>query len=168
MRSSTLTALLVLCAMTGSYAQLADIDPDWKETEVPPPPAFKTDQLIPLEMPRHLTTRFGVDPDSLRITPDGIVRYVMVASSPSGNLNVSYEGIRCLTAEVKVYARRGATGQWNAVSNAQWRPLNGNQPSLHALALARQGACAGRAATAQSNAEIVRRLKNPNSEASQH
>lgn len=164
MRSSILTALLLLFAVTGSYAQLTDIDPDWTETEVPPPPAFRTDQLIPLEMPRHLTTRFGVDPDSLRVTPDGIVRYVMVFSSPGGNLNASYEGIRCLTAEVKIYARHGATGQWNTVANAQWRPLNGNQPSLHALALARQGACAGRAATAQSNAEIVRRLKNSNSD----
>ena len=168
MRTSRLIALLLLCAVTRSYAQLADIDPDWKETEVPPPPAFSTDRLIPLEMPRHLSTRFGVDPDSLRVTPDGIVRYVMVARSPGGNVNASYEGIRCLTAEVKIYARHNTAGQWNAVSNAQWRPLNGNQPSLHALALARQGACEGRAATAQSSAEIVRRLKNTNAGPSQH
>lgn len=168
MRHRCLIALLLACSAAATQAQLTDIDPDWKETEVPPPPALKTDKLIPLEMPRHLSTRFGVDPDSLRVTPDGIVRYVVVASSPSGNINASYEGIRCQTAEVKVYARHGATGQWTPVSNAQWRPLNNNQPSLHALALARQGACEGRAATAQSTADIVRKLKNPNTDPSQH
>ncbi len=166
MRHNGLIAFLLSCSATATLAQLAAIDPDWKETEVPPPPALKTDRLIPLEMPRHLTTRFGVDPDSLRITQDGIVRYVVVTSSPSGNINASYEGIRCQTAEVKVYARYGATGQWTAVSNAQWRPLNSNQPSLHALALARQGACEGRAAAARSTTDIVRKLKNPDTETS--
>ncbi len=145
-------------------AQLADVDPDWKEIDVPPPPAFKTDGLVAIEMPRHISVKFGVDPESLRITDDGIVRYVMVASSAGGNINAMYEGVRCLTGEVKTYARYGASGHWSPVVDPQWKPLNGNQPSMHALAFARQGACDGRAATAQSPPAIISRLKNPSAD----
>jgi len=151
----------LLLAISSAFAQLVDMDPDWKELEVPPPPAFKTDGLVYVDMPRYVTVKLGVDPETLRITNDGIVRYVMVATSPSGSTNATYEGIRCLTGEVKTYARYGTTGKWNALADPQWKPLNGNQPSLHALALARQGACLGRSAAAPSAEAIISTLKNP-------
>ncbi len=167
MRISAMPALILLLALgsiSSASAQLIDQDPDWKEVEVPAPPAFKTDRLVQLEMPRHVSMKLGVDPETLRITSDGIVRYVMVATSPNGNTNATYEGIRCLTGEVKTYARQGATGKWSPIADPQWKPLNGNQPSLHALALARQGACDGRAAASRSPEDIVRKLKNPRPE----
>jgi hypothetical protein len=145
-----------------TWAALVDIDPDWQETDAPPPPAFSRDKLIPVDMPLYVTLKLGVDPSTLTITSDGVVRYVMVASSTSGSFTAMYEGIRCLTGEVKLYARFSASGQWRAVDNPQWRPLNDNQPSPHALALARQGACDGRSAAAASTAAIVQRLLNPN------
>lgn len=145
-------------------AQLTDLDPDWKEIDVPPPPAFKTSGLVSIEMPRHVSVKFGVDPESLRITDDGIVRYVMVATSPGGNVNAMYEGIRCLTGEVKTYARYGASSRWSPLVDPQWKPLNDNQPSMHALAFARQGACDGRAAAARSPLAIIGRLKNPSAD----
>ena len=156
--------LLVACMLTscGAFAQLREADPDWKESEAPTPPAFRTDRTIALEMPRHVTTRLGVDPQTIRITDDGIVRYVMVATNAAtDSVNASYEGIRCVTGEVKVYARYSSAGAWRAVPNPEWRQLNGNQPSLHAFAFARQGACDGRAATGGSVADIVSRLKFP-------
>lgn len=164
MRISATSVLGLLFATLNAFAQLVDADPDWKEVEVPPPPAFKTDRLVYVDMPRHITVKLGVDPETLRITDDGIVRFVMVATSPGGSVNASYEGIRCTTGEVKTYARYGTSGKWNVLPDPQWKPLNGNQPSMHALALARQGACDGRAATAQSAAAIISRLKNPSPE----
>ena len=150
----------VLALATGAcLAQLVDLDPDWKEVQVPAPPALKTDKLLPLEMPRYLTTRFGVDADSIRVTTDGIVRYVMVTTAPGGSTYGSYEGIRCQTAEFKVYAKTNSGGQWTPVTDPQWRPLNANMPSQHALALARQGACNGRAMAEPSSEAIVRRLR---------
>lgn len=143
-----------------AFAQLRDIDPDWKETEVPPPPSFRVDHTIALDMPAHVTVKVGVDPDTLRVTDDGIVRYVVVARSPGGSVNASYEGIRCLTGEVKVYARSSSSGTWRPVANADWKPLNGNQPSAHALVLARQGACDGRAPSSGNTATIIGRLKS--------
>lgn len=138
-------------------------DPDWKEADVPAPPAFNKDRLIPVSMPPYATLRFGVDPATLMITHDGVVRYVMVAQGAGGSGTVSamYEGIRCAAGEFKTYARLGASGQWASVSNPPWRPLADNNTSKHALALARQGACDGRSAMARSVQEIVNTLKNP-------
>lgn len=153
--------LLLACMLLSfsAVAQLREADPDWKESEAPPPPQFQAARVLALDMPRHITTRVGVDPETLRITDDGIVRYVMVASTSGGGVNASYEGIRCLTGEVKVYARYSSNGTWRALPDAEWKPLNGNQPSLHALVLARQGACDGRSATGGTVANIVSKLK---------
>jgi len=140
-------------------AQLSDPDPDWKELDAATPPAFEAQRVILLDMPKHLTTRVGVDPDTLQIGSDGIVRYVVVMQSPSGSVNASYEGLRCLTGEVKVYARHGSSAKWTPVAKPEWRPLNSNQPSPHALALARQGVCDGRSAPAVSVSKIISNLK---------
>ena len=144
----------------GSAAQVA-VDPDWKENEAPPPPAFHPDRLIPIDMPRYVSLRFGIDPATLVITPDGIVRYVVVATNTSGSVSAMYEGIRCSSGEVKTYARFSPSGRWSAVKDPQWQALNDNLPSRHAPALARQGVCDGRAMPASSVAEIVRALKSP-------
>ncbi|HEY5581654.1 MAG TPA: CNP1-like family protein [Rhodoferax sp.] len=144
----------------GAAAQLVD-DPDWKESEAPPPPAFNSKQLIAIDMPRYVTLKFGVDPATLSITPEGIVRYVMVATNASGSVNAMYEGIRCASGEVKTYARYSPSGHWSAVKNPPWQALNDNLPSLHAMALARQGACQGRSTPGNSVADIVKALKSP-------
>lgn len=149
---------LLLCAF-GVQAQSQVDDPDWKESDAPVPPAFKTTALIAIDMPHYVTLKFGIDPDTLRITPDGIVRYVMVAVNPSGSVNAMYEGIRCATGNVKTYARAGANGLWSVVKEPEWRNLNDNLPSKHALAFSRQGACEGRATSANSTADIIKALK---------
>ena len=152
--------MLLLCVLANhAAAQLSDPDPDWHEVDVPAPPAVRTDRLIPLELPRYLSVKVGIDANSLQIGSGGVVRYVAVATSPSGNLNASYEGIRCQTGEVKVYARHGSTGTWTPEENPEWQPLRGKQPSLHALAFSHQGACIGRSIDARSPAEILARMK---------
>ena len=150
---------LMLVALGASAQVIAD--PDWKETETPLPPAFTKDRLIPIEMPKYVSVRFGVDPATLTITPDGIVRYVVVASNASGSTNAMYEGIRCATGEVKTYARYTSSGQWSSIQDPQWQRLDANLPSKHAMALAQQGVCDGRSASASSAAGIVYALKNP-------
>ena len=149
---------LAVCAL-GVQAQGLVEDPDWKETEVPAPPAFSQDHLLAIEMPHYVSLKFGVDPATLAITADGIVRYVMVAINASGSVNAMYEGIRCATGEVKTYARAGGSGTWSVIKEPEWRALSDNLPSKHAIAFARQGACDGRAAAASTVADIVRALK---------
>ena len=136
-------------------------DPDWKETEAPPPPAFSKDKLIKIDMPQYVSMRFGVDPATFVITPDGIVRYVVVASNESGSISAMYEGIRCSTGEFKTYARFSSNGQWSLTKDPQWRDMyDTSLPSRHAKSLARQGVCDGMAMAASSVAVIVKSLKN--------
>jgi hypothetical protein len=164
-RQSVLAGLaaLMLAVSSSAMGQVFVEDPDWKEVEVPAAPAFNKDRLIPVTMPPYVTLRFGVDPATLTITDDGVIRYVMVAQNSSGvgTVNAMYEGIRCASGEFKTYSRFSSSGQWAPVGNPQWRPLNDNNTSKHALALARQGACDGRSARARSVSAIVSALRNP-------
>ena len=150
-------AAVLLLAVPLAFAQLAPVDPDWKEIDAPPPPVLRTDRLIGVAIPRS-ELRFGVDPASISVGADGVVRYVIVAASSSGTLNAMYEGIRCSTAEVKVYARHNPGTGWKPVANADWRSLH-NGPQRHSLAIAREGACMGHGANG-SAPQIVRDLSS--------
>jgi hypothetical protein len=163
-KSATIVAgVLLLGLSTSVWSQFAADEPEWKEADVPPPPAFDAGKLIGLDVSPNSSLVYGVDPGSISISQsDGVVRYVMVATSASGARNVMYEGIRCSTGEFKTYARYSADGKWSMVSDPQWRSMFGNMPSKHPLRLAKAGAC-DNAAPASSVKEMVSRLKNPNS-----
>ena len=152
---SGVLALLVWAPQV--QAQQVTEDPDWKETEAPAPPVFSLDKLLPLAMPPYVSLQFGIDPATLTLTADGVVRYVVVARNASGSANAMYEGIRCTTGEVKTYARTNSLGAWAALPSPQWRVMNDNQPSKHALAFARQGACDAHT-PANSVGDIVKAL----------
>jgi hypothetical protein len=151
-------SVVLLAGSTLAHALIVDVDPDWQETEVPAPPALSRDRLLALEMPPYVSLQFGIDAASLAITPDGIVRYVVVARSSSGAVTAFYEGIRCATAEVKTYARSNNEGVWSRPGAVEWQALSANRPSKHAVIFARQAACDG-ATAASSVADIIRALK---------
>ena len=159
---SIVASILLLGLATPVWSQFDVDEPEWKESDAPPPPAFDVGKLVSVEVSPNSSMVYGVDPASIRITQsDGLVRYVMVATSASGVRNVMYEGIRCATGEFKTYARYSSDGKWTSVSNPEWRPMFGNMPSKHPLRLAKAGAC-DNAAPATSVKEMVSRLKNPN------
>ena len=152
-------AVLLGSSAVSCLAQLVD-NPDWKEIDVPPPPAFRVDRLIPIEQPASSNLRFGVDPATISMAADGVVRYVIVASSSGGAMNALYEGIRCTTGEVRTYARSASSGVWTEAVDSPWRKLMEPSPSRHALELARTGVCRG-AAPNKSVEAIVRDLRAP-------
>ncbi len=131
----------------------------WTESEVPPPPPVDFTKLIAFNMAPGMALAYGVDPATVKISKsDSLVRYVMVATSPSGARNVMYEAIRCSTAEFKTYARYSSDGQWRPVEDPEWRSMLNNMQSKHALQFARAGACdAG--TPVSSVAELVNKLK---------
>jgi hypothetical protein len=147
MKCKYLTLLGLSCALLlTTSAALAQQEylldtPEWAEDAVPPPPAFSSEHLIAIDMPPHVTVKVGVDPETIVVGKDGVVRYVMVMRNATGNTNAVYEGVRCTTDEVKTYARSGASGQWSMRANAEWKAVNDNQPSPHAQIFARQGGC---------------------------
>ncbi len=152
----TAVALAGLWACASASALLLD-DASWQEGPVPAPPSFSTDRLLRFEVNRSSSLVFGIDPQTLSISPDDrVVRYVVVASSPSGAHNALYEGIRCATAEVKTYARHSGQ-QWVMASDPQWQPM-ATRPSRHAQQLARQGAC-DNAGTPLRAEDVLRALR---------
>ncbi|MDR3452875.1 MAG: CNP1-like family protein [Rhodoferax sp.] len=159
-RLERLAVALVACVACSAFAQLAAEDSGRKETPAPPAPAFSTSHLITLDLGPSQALKFGIDPDTVSLSADGVVRYVVVASSASGATNAMYEGIRCATGEFKTYARATTAGTWNTVEDPQWLSLYANLPSKHALAVAEQGVCNGKAPAGSAQA-IIRQLKNP-------
>jgi hypothetical protein len=156
-----LGALMLCLSLTGALAQPAADNPDWKESEAPPPPALDLQRLVPFDVSVNSALSYGIDPVSLNVGRDGVVRYVVVARSASGATNAMYEGIRCGSGEVKTYARHSSDGRWNVVSQPEWRSLFGYMPSHHARALAAQGLCSGNAPASSPDA-ILRDLKGQN------
>ena len=158
---SLLACGILLGLSSAVWAQTTFDEPEWKESEVPPPPAFDMGKLVTFEVSANSALVYGVDPASIAISKsDGLVRYVMVATSSSGARNVMYEAIRCTTAEVKTYARYSPQGEWSLLDNPQWRSLYETMPSRHALRFAQAGACDG-ASPPLSVDILVRRLKTP-------
>ena len=149
---------LAVLAPVGASAQFFQDNPDWKETEAPPPPAYDIARLMVIKVNGGQSIVYGVDPATISVTKaDSVVRYVMVATSASGVRNVMYEGLHCATGEMKTYARQ-FSGKWEPTSNPQWQSVFGNMPSTHALAFAKAGACDG-AAPGGTASDIVRRVK---------
>lgn len=149
------TLLLAICSIAS--AQFVADDPDWKEVDVPAPPAFDLKRLVPVEMSVQSQLKWGIDPTSVKMTSDGIIRYVIVAQSSSGVVNAMYEGIRCNKAEFRRYARHNPGSGWVKSTDSDWTPLSKTGASRHPETLAKGGMCDG-AAPPSSVAEAVRKL----------
>jgi hypothetical protein len=94
---------------------------NWKEAEFAPPAYPKDADLIEFQVSSGATFRFFVDAASLSVGADGVVRYTLVARSPSGVTNVSFEGIRCSNKTYKVFAQ-GSGGRWSP-RQGEWREI---------------------------------------------
>lgn len=134
--------------------------PEWKEVEAPPPPPLRAQGLIPIEV-AGTSLRFGVDPKSITVGADEVVRYVVVATGSGGAVNGMYEGVHCGKGQVKVYARHNPDSGWVATKGSDWQDLRAGSASVrHSLAIARGGACQENTPNG-SPAQIAQDLKAP-------
>jgi len=83
--------------------------------------------------------RFFVDSGSISVSRDGVVRYTLVARNSSGTDNVSFEGMRCASVEVRIYAL-GRDGGWVRRAG-DWRSLEGRSVQRWHNALYREYFC---------------------------
>ena len=93
------------------------------EPEVKLPPVPKEQGLLPFAVYPRTEIEYFVDPASISLPGEGIVRFTVVARS-SAAVNISYEGFRCLTRENKVYARANRDGAWIPTKGAGWDPIS--------------------------------------------
>jgi hypothetical protein len=103
------------------------------ERLIPPPPLARSRLVeVTLQIASGTDFRYFVDWGSVSAGEDRIVRYVLVARSPSGSESVTFEGMRC-PKEYRVYAVGRPDGSWGGVPG-EWRPIphlpNAVQPSL--------------------------------------
>jgi len=107
-------SLAAACIAAAACAQLEPL----QEDEALPPLPREADLIEFDAAPSGV--RFLIDRSSIGLGDD-LVRYTLVAQSAAGAQNVSHEGIRCSTAEVRIYAvARGA--EWIRSSGA-WRAI---------------------------------------------
>ena len=65
-----------------------------------------------------------IDPRSVRIGDDSVVRYTVVMISPAGVWNVSHEGLHCGERRYRRYAY-GYEGEWRKPGDTPWLPVSG-------------------------------------------
>ncbi|HMH16661.1 MAG TPA: CNP1-like family protein [Burkholderiales bacterium] len=104
----------------------------------------RQENLVRIYVSSAATFEFFVDPASVSVGQDGVVRYTLIARSPSAAMNVSYEGMRCQTYERKIYALGRSDGTWSQARDPQWTPIGNNQVNRQHTALAEDFFCSGR------------------------
>jgi hypothetical protein len=133
---------VLLAAALAAGPAFAQIFGEWSEGPVPDAPQLRTESLIPIDI-QGFDTRFGVDPASISVGKDGVVRFVFIATSRAGTVNAFYEGVHCAKATYRLYARHSPSQGWKQV-DAEWKPLNEDFEGRYAYQVARAGVCSGR------------------------
>jgi hypothetical protein len=123
-------------AQSGFEEDFDDAKKPWQEIAVQLPAAPKQENLLPFYVGPTATQEFKIDLSSVTLGDDGVVRYVLVASSPSGARNISFEGIRCETNERKLYAFGRPDGSWSRSRRDRWERINSTTRNRQHAALA--------------------------------
>ncbi|QWE18865.1 CNP1-like family protein [Polynucleobacter corsicus] len=115
--------------------------------------------IQPFYVSQQTIFKFAVDTNSILIGNDGITRYTVILTSPNGNSQVQYEGIRCDSFQWRLYGTL-ENGVWKENPLSTWRAIQSNVPNRYQAALA-QGAFCNFSSQEKSIKAIVNSL-NPN------
>ena len=125
-------ALLFACHEIGAQFYDSEFDEkSWVEQQAQLPSFPKAGSLIKIPMENMSSFEVAIDPGSVDIGKDGVVRYVLIAKSNRGSENISFEGIRCETRERKLYAIGKPDKTWGQVRIAGWTNYGANPRSYH-------------------------------------
>jgi hypothetical protein len=151
------------CAQQKSDWELEWERRGWKEAEYKLPALPKAEDLIEFNVSETTDFRFFIDRQSLSVGKDGVVRFTMVARSPSGAENVTYEGIRCSEGNYRVYAYGRPGAGWSE-RDSEWRPIEPRRTQRWHNALYREYFCPQRAIIfdAAEGIDALRRGGHPN------
>jgi hypothetical protein len=102
------------------------------------PPNPKT--LVPFYVSQHTIFKFAVDTDSILIGADGVTRYIVVMTSPNGNVQAQYEGIRCDSFQWRLYGTL-LNDAWKENPLSSWQEIKSNVANRYQAALAQGAFC---------------------------
>lgn len=160
--------LIALACIAGAAG--AQVQSEWEraneerlkqsEEQVVAPPPLERSRLVELQLEADSEFRYFVDAASLSVGADRIVRYAMIARSPSGVENVSFEGLRC-PGEYRIYAVGGSGGSWSGRASG-WRAVPRDE-RIGQHALAKRYFCPARVAirTAEEGVKALRAGGHP-------
>ena len=117
------------------FQYLFDRPSTWTEKKVDTLPAMpQPGDLLPFNVSQNTPLQFALDGKSLTVDSDGVIRYTVVITSPSGARNVNYEGIRCEDYSWKLYAGLNADHDgWDRTVENDWTRIeNGDLNAYHA------------------------------------
>ncbi|MEI6001389.1 CNP1-like family protein [Paraburkholderia bengalensis] len=117
------------------FQYLFDKPSTWTEKKVDTLPAMpQPGNLLPFTVSQNTPLQFSLDAKSLTVDSDGVIRYTVVITSPSGARNVNYEGIRCEDYSWKLYAGLNADHDgWDRTVQNDWSRIeNGDLNAYHA------------------------------------
>ncbi|MDR3087308.1 MAG: CNP1-like family protein [Azoarcus sp.] len=174
MKKTALACFALFCAPHAVWAQNDDNSGNEASAPVAAPqetvpvlPALPDEQkLLAFRVGTLAPGRFLLDPESLKMSEDGITRFVLVMRGSSGGANsITFEGIRCGTGERILYASADRNG-WHPVKNGTWRALDGGNRLVNfdyhgndpRAALAHDYLCDGNAPRRER--DIIAQLRN--------
>ena len=156
---------LILALLAAACSSKPKSESDWEREhqqgpapaaaeEQPAPPAYPGDaNLLEFRVEDPDRFRYFIDRTSVSVEKDGTVRYVLVARSPEGAQNVTYEALRCASGENRVYAVGRNDRTWLSAAGG-WRPISAPRH----LTLYREYLCP-QGKPVRSSADAVRALQ---------
>jgi len=102
----------------------------------PPNPS----KLLPFYVSQHTVFKFAIDTESILIGADGVTRYIVVLTSPSGSQQTQYEGIRCDSFQWRLYGTL-ENGAWRENPLSTWKTIQTNVPNRYQASLAQGAIC---------------------------
>jgi len=84
--------------------------------------------------------KFSIDTSSILIGADGVTRYIVVITNPSGDQQAQYEGIRCDSYQWRLYGSY-ESGVWRPNPLSQWNSIKLHVPNRYQAALAQGALC---------------------------
>lgn len=121
----------------------------------PPNPS----SLLPFYVSQHTIFKFAVDTNSILIGADGVTRYIVVITNPSGGQQAQYEGIRCDSFQWRLYGTL-ENNVWKENPLSSWRMIQSNVPNRYQAALAQGAFCNFN--SQEKNIKTVLQSLNPN------
>jgi hypothetical protein len=115
--------------------------------------------LKPFYVSQHTIFKFAVDTESILIGADGVTRYIVVMTSPSGSVQAQYEGIRCDSFQWRLYGTF-ENGTWRENPLSTWRNIQSNVPNRYQAALAQGAFC--NFSSQEKNIKKILQSLNPN------
>jgi hypothetical protein len=134
----------------------------WSELQTQLPSYPRPENLLKLDIGSNTANQYFIDAPSISVGEDGVVRYTMVVKAGGGASNVSFEGIRCDTKQVRIYAFGHPGNQWSRAREQVWRDIKPSEINGYHYALQRDYYCTAavfRQRSALKVQEIVDALK---------